>query len=91
MAEASGLDEAGGLRMKTMKQRLYDALTTDGQSYAELAAKIGGNPAISALNKNLRKLEADGLAVRCPADRGRFSGSKPVDRLRRPRVLWRLA
>lgn len=77
--------------MKTMKQRLYDALTTEGQSYAELAAKIGGKPTRSALNKNLRKLEADGLAVRGPAERGRFSGSKPVDRLRRPKVVWRLA
>jgi biotin operon repressor len=63
LAEASGLDEAGGVRMKTMKQRLHDALTTEGQSYAELATKIGGSPSVSALNKNLRKLEADGLAV----------------------------
>jgi len=77
--------------MTTIKERLQDALTTEGQSYAELAARINMKLSQSHLNKCLRQLEAAGLAVRCPAPRGKFSGCKPVDRQRRPKVLWRRA
>jgi len=77
--------------MKTIKQRLLDALTTEGQSYAELATRIGGHPTKQTMNKYLRQLEAAGLAVRYPMERGKFCGSKPVDRQRRPKVLWRRA
>ena len=75
----------------TIKERLQDALTTEGQSYAELASKIGMKLAQSHLNKCLRQLEAEGLAVRYPASRAKFSGCKPVDRQRRPHVVWRRA
>lgn len=77
--------------MTTIKQLLQGALTTEGQSYAELAAKIGGNHSTPTMNKYLRRLEAEGLAVRYPAPRAKFSGCKPVDRQRRPKVLWRRA
>lgn len=87
----AGTSSDGGLRMKTIKQRLLDALTTEGQSYEELAAKIGGNPAIRYMNRYLTQLEAEGLAVRYKPERARFSGRKPVDRMHSPKVLWRLA
>jgi DNA-binding HxlR family transcriptional regulator len=77
--------------MTTIKQLLQDALTTEGQSYAELGARIGMKLSQSHLNKCLRQLEAAGLAVRYPTPRAKFAGCKPVDRQRRPKVLWRRA
>ena len=75
----------------TIKQRLLDALTPEGQSYAELRVKIGGNPANPVVCKYLRQLEAEGKATRYKPERARFSGRKPVDRMHSPKVLWRRA
>ena len=77
--------------MTTIKQRLLAALTPKGQSYQQLAARIGGCPSKSYMNRYLTQLEAEGLAVRYKPERIRFSGRKPVDRRNSPKVLWRLA
>ena len=75
--------------MKTIKQRPLDALTTEGQSYAELAARIGGNPAIRYMNRYLTQLEKDGLAAQYRPD---YRAKKhDCDMQRRPKVLWRRA
>lgn len=75
--------------MTTIKQRLQDALTTKGQSYEELAAKIGGNPAIRYMNRYLTQLEKEGLAARYKPDHR--AKKHDCDMQRRPKVLWRRA
>ena len=75
-----------------LKERVLESLTTEGQSYRELQERVGGNPAISALNLALRKLESQGLAAR---EKVTKRGPKnrvgtSVDLVHGPRVLWRL-
>jgi DNA-binding HxlR family transcriptional regulator len=79
-------------RQPTVKEKVLAALTKEGQSYKKLQAQIDGSPAISAVNKALRKLEAEGLAVRKRiTKRGpEYRTGITVDRVHEPKVLWRL-
>ena len=76
----------------TVEEKVLVALTKEGQSYKDLQARIDRSPSISGMNLALRKLEAEGLAVR---ERIIFRGPGcrigiSVDRTHEPRVLWRL-
>jgi hypothetical protein len=76
----------------TVKEKVLDALTKEGQSYKDLQGKIEDSPTISGLNLALRKLEEDGLALRESITK-RGPGYRvgiSVDRKHMPRVLWRL-
>lgn len=76
----------------TVRQKVLAALTTEGQSYKELQAKIENPPTTSNLNQVLRKLEAADIAIRERIDK-RSPGYRvgvSVDRTHLPRVLWRL-
>lgn len=76
----------------TVKEKVLAILTKEGQSYKELQDQIDNSPSVSCLNLALRKLEAEGLAVReSISKRGPGYGiGKSVDRVHEPRVLWRL-
>ena len=76
----------------SIKKLVSDLLTKDGMSYREIQAKIEGRPTTSNLNKVLRKLEADGFAVREKVVRGGpgYRVVVSIDRMHEPRVLWRL-
>lgn len=75
--------------MTTLKQRLLAALTNTGQSYAELAAKVGGNPTVADMNRALRALEAAGQASRYYQRPSGARTSRAVDRRTGPHVFWR--
>ena len=76
----------------TVREKVLAALTKGGQSYEELQEKVEGSPSVSGLNLALRKLEAQGLAVREKVTRRgpRSRVGMSIDLTHEPRVLWRL-
>ena len=73
----------------TLRGDVLGALTTDGQGYKELRARVGKKTSVSNLAAALKELEDRRLAIREKQERPNIQG-RTVDLMKRPRVLWRL-
>lgn len=75
----------------SVKDAVLAALTSEWKSYTELRTATGRKYSVSALNKRLRALEAEGLAVRMYPTRRRVRLGRYTESMHSPKVLWRRA